>query len=46
MVEVLMGRNRLAKQLGPEPGMGREDLGLHLPGAGLSGQARFLRNHL
>jgi len=45
MVEVLMGRNRLAEQLGPEPGMGREDLGLHQPGAGLSGQARFLRNH-
>ena len=22
MVEVLMGRNRLAEQLGPEPGMG------------------------
>ena len=46
MVEVLMGRNRLAEQLGPEPGMGREDLGLHQPGAGLSGQSRFLRNHL
>ena len=44
MVEVLMRRNHLAEQLGPEPG-GREDLGLHQPGAGLSGQARFLRNH-
>ena len=46
MVEVLMGRNRLAEQLGPEPGMGREDLRRHQPGAGLSGQARLLRNHL